>query len=178
VDLAISILEECKQTTPNPDNNTVVHLLNSVLGLPRLLPPNPLIHLALAQVLCTNQNERSDEAFSPSSEMIDECAVHLSIILTFIFTNNVVGVLERSDGRADVEKAIGLFRHGLGLLPIDHPFRLSAFCMVADALYTLFEQSGEREDLEDVIVLHEMRSSASQQTIQNDSPPLTTSVTC
>src|SRR6266545_5307061 len=91
--LAASILEECKQATPNPDISAVVHLLNRVLQpVPHLLPSNPLV--LLAEVLCTKQNESSDEALPLSDGIINERAVLLSVILTYIFTNNVMGVLE------------------------------------------------------------------------------------
>ena len=129
-DLAISILEECKQVTPNPDHDTVIHLVNRAQGLclvPHLLRPNSLIRVG--EVLCTKQSETS------------------------IFANNVVDVLNESVGRVDVRRVIGLCREGLELLPIDHPYRLAACSSVADALYTEFKQSGEREDLEEAISL-------------------------
>ncbi|KIM76305.1 hypothetical protein PILCRDRAFT_12902 [Piloderma croceum F 1598] len=108
--LATSILEEFKQATLNPDISTVVHVVDSVLGphpVTHLIRPNPLIRVA--EMLCTKKNESSDEALPLSGGMINECAVLLSVILTCIFTNNVVDVLKRSPQRVDVKKAIGLF---------------------------------------------------------------------
>ena len=153
--LAMSILEECKQVTLNPDIGTVVHLVNRVLGphpVPHLLRSNPLIRVA--EELCTKQNESPDETLPPSGGMINECAVILSVALTCIFTDNVVDMLEQSSWRVDVKKAIGLFRGGLGLLPIHHPLRPLACSSVADALSTDFEQSGEREGLDEAVSLH------------------------
>jgi len=153
--LATSILEECKQATLNPNISTVVQLLNRVLGLhpvPHLLRQNPLVRLT--ELLCTKQNESSDEALPLTSGTINKCAVLLSVILSYIFRNNAVGVLERSPRRVDIKTAIGLFRDGLELLPIHHPFRLPACYSVANALYTHSEQSGERRDLGETISRH------------------------
>ena len=149
--LARSILEECKQATTNPDISDVVHLLNRVQLVPHL-PPNPLVRLV--EVLRTKQNESSDEALPLTSGTINKCAVLLSVILSYIFRNNAVGVLERSPRRVDIKTAIGLFRDGLELLPIHHPFRLPACYSVANALYTHSEQSGERRDLGETISRH------------------------
>ena len=95
--LATSILEECKQITLNPDIGTVVYLVNRVLGphpVPHLLRSNALIRVA--EELCTKQNESPDETLPPSGGMIDECAVLLSVVLTHIFIDNVMGVLKQS----------------------------------------------------------------------------------
>src|ERR1700733_1002350 len=100
--LATSILEEFKQATLNPDISTVVHLVDRVLGphpVPHLLRPNPLIRVA--EVLCTKQNESSDEALPPNCGMTTEYAVLLSVILTCISINNVVNVLKQSPRRVD-----------------------------------------------------------------------------
>ena len=142
-DLATSILEECKQATLNPDIRTVVM---------RILDLHPVPQLPrLAEVLCTKQNGNSDEAPSLSGGMIN---VLLSVTLTNIFRDNVVGMLERSPQRVEVKRAVRLFRDGLEPPPVHHPLRLSACSSVADALYTHFQQSGEREDLDEAISLH------------------------
>ncbi|KIM90574.1 hypothetical protein PILCRDRAFT_188440, partial [Piloderma croceum F 1598] len=153
--LAISILGECKQATLNPDISTVVHLVDRALGPhpdSHLLRPNPLI--LVAKILCVKQNEGLADALPLSGGMINECAVLLSVILTCIFTNNLVDVLKESPRRVDVKNAVGLFRDGLKLLPIHHPYHLPACGSVANALYTDFEQSGEREGLDEAISLH------------------------
>ena len=151
-DLATSILEEWKQATLNPDISTIIHLLNRILSLHPVPEVLPLVRLA--EVLCTKQNESSDKAPPLGDETINEFAVISSVMLTYICTNNVVGVLERSPRRVDVKRAVGLFRDGLEPLPVRHPFRLTACSSVANALYTHFEQSGEQEDLAEAISLH------------------------
>ena len=107
--LATSILEECKQATPNLDIDTVVHLLNWVLGLhlvPDLLP-NSLIRLA--EMLCRKQNESSDEAHPNQSTSPNS----LAVLLTMRF--------QQSGECGDLDEAISLHRDALELLPAGHP---------------------------------------------------------
>ena len=53
----------------------------------------------------------------------------------------------------DLEMSIALLRQGSTLLPVGHPNRLPASSNFANALITRFEQSGQREDLDEAISL-------------------------